>query len=303
MTLQNAYDEFIVTQKIRGNSPHTISYYHYCLQPFLTSQGSDTPCFVLTLKALQRHVLALQNRPISDTTVKTYVKGLKAFVSWLWQEEYIASDLSAKLRLPKSQGLAIDPLTDAEISSIFSILGNKREYISLRNHCVCALMLDSGLRKSEVLTLKLSYLHLPEGYTLVDGKGNKQRPVPLGLNTQKLLLKYTAQRPHDARHEYVFLTPDSRPIGDASIRRMFKKFNPRGDIKIEKARLTRRIYPHLLRHTFATRYLENGGNIYSLQLILGHSSLEMVKRYVHLTCAKTVANFTDYSPLDNLGKT
>ena len=60
------------------------------------------------------------------------------------------------------------------------------------------------------------------------------------------------------------------------------------------------IYPHLLRHTFATTYLENGGNIYALQQILGHTTLDMVKKYVHLTQAKTVVNFDKYSPLDNL---
>ena len=70
--------------------------------------------------------------------------------------------------------------------------------------------------------------------------------------------------------------------------------------KVGDVNLTRRIYPHLLRHTFATTYLENGGNIYALQQILGHTTLDMVKKYVHLTQAKTVVNFDKYSPLDNL---
>ena len=84
------------------------------------------------------------------------------------------------------------------------------------------------------------------------------------------------------------------PITASVIERLFKTLKTRQDL------LTPRIHAHLLRHTFATNYLENGGNIYSLQLILGHSSLEMEKKYVHLTQSKTVLNFKNYSPLDNI---
>ena len=69
---------------------------------------------------------------------------------------------------------------------------------------------------------------------------------------------------------------------------------------MKKDLLIPRLRPHLLRHTFATRYLENGGDMYTLQQILGHTSLEMVKKYVHLTNQKTVMNFPNYSPLDKL---
>ncbi|MBR5497800.1 MAG: tyrosine-type recombinase/integrase [Clostridia bacterium] len=81
------------------------------------------------------------------------------------------------------------------------------------------------------------------------------------------------------------------------IARLFKTLQTQ---KIGSDLLTSRIHAHLLRRTFATMYLENGGNIYALQQILGHTSLEMVKKYVHLTQAKTVVNFKNYSTLDNL---
>lgn len=94
--------------------------------------------------------------------------------------------------------------------------------------------------------------------------------------------------PYEAKHAHK---------KNAAIARIFKtvKVTKVGDVN-----LTRRIYPHLLRHTFATTFLENGGNIYALQQILGHTTLDMVKNYVHLTQAKTVVNFDKYSPLDNL---
>ena len=94
------------------------------------------------------------------------------------------------------------------------------------------------------------------------------------------------------RHDALFFKENNTPITACVLERMFKK--------LKKDLLTPRIRAHLLRHTFATRYLENGGNIYALQQILGHASLDMVKKYVHLTTHKIVASFMNYSPLDNL---
>ena len=153
-------------------------------------------------------------------------------------------------------------------------------------------MLDSGLRLHEVVTLTIDHLHLPEGYLIVDGKGNKQRLVPIGLHTRKVLFRYLSRRPGCAPADRVFLMSSLEPITDNTLRQMFRKLKKRADIP--------RLRAHLLRHTFATRYLENGGDMYDLQQILGHTSLEMVKKYVHSTTRKIVPSFPRFSPLDNL---
>ena len=153
-------------------------------------------------------------------------------------------------------------------------------------------MLDSGLRMHEVTTLTIEQLHVPEGYAIVNGKGNKQRIVPLGLHTRKLLNRYLSRRPAYAGSNLAFLRSDGQPITDNTLKQVFKKLKRKSGIP--------RLRGHLLRHTFATRYLEHGGDIYSLQQILGHTSLEMVKRYVHFAPGKTVSNHAKYSPLDNV---
>ena len=153
-------------------------------------------------------------------------------------------------------------------------------------------MLNSGLRLHEVVTLTLDHLHLPEGYLIVDGKGNKQWLVPIGLHTRKVLFRYLSRRPGCAPADRVFLMSSLEPITDNTVRQMFRKLKQRAAIP--------RLRAHLLRHTFATRYLENGGDMYALQQILGHTSLEMVKKYVHSIPQKTVPGFPRFSPLDNL---
>ncbi len=291
MTSAMAFKAFCIDQRIKGNSDKTIKYYGYCVNPLIDFLGKDFEIEKITILNLKQYVFSLQDKNIASNTIKSYVKGIKAFVSWLYKENYIFEDLSAKLALPKAEKKVINVLTDNEIKKLFSVF-NTKTFVGIRNYCICALMLDSGLRKNEVVRMQLSDLHIAENYVIVKGKGNKQRIVPLGLKSQKYLVKYMVMRPAFVVSKALFLTKNYEPIKQGTIDKEFKK--------LKKVYLTRRIYPHLLRHTFATRYLENGGNIYALQQILGHSSLDMVQKYVHLTQSKNAVYFTNFSPLDNI---
>ena len=291
MTLQDAISGFLVEQQIQGNSERTVVFYRSCLSKAALFLGSDSSLADLSLPQLREYYLSLRQRGLSSVTLQSYIRALRAFLSWCYQEDYLPVNLSDKFRLPKAKRKEIDTLTDSEVRALLSCF-NPRSLLQLRNLCICSLMLDSGLRRDEVVTLSLPLLHVREGYAIVNGKGNKQRTVPLGLHTRKLLLRYLSRRPGCAATDRVFLKADLLPVSGNTVRQMFDRLKVRAEIPRLKA--------HLLRHTFATRYLENGGDIYSLQQILGHTSLEMVKRYVHTTHRKTVSKFPDYSPLDNL---
>lgn len=291
MTVESAFQSFLIDQQIKGNSNKTLKYYGYCVNPLIKELGNDFPLDKLNLAELKLYTVKLRNSGITSNSVKSYVKGIKAFLTWLYTEDYIKADLGHNLNLPKAKRKVIDVLTDDEIKKLFACF-DKKTFLGIRDYCICSLMLDSGLRKSEVIRLRLGDLHIIEGYVLVNGKGNKQRIVPIGLNTQKNLMKYIAFRPAFVKADSLFLTKKCTPITASVIERLFKK--------LKKVCFTPRLHPHLLRHTFATRYLENGGNIYALQQILGHTSLDMVKKYVHLTTQRNVVNFSSFSPLDNL---
>lgn len=296
MTLSNTFQEFLITQELRGNSEKTVKYYSNCLSPMVNFIGGNIEVSSLSVKQLREYALNLKQRDISSNSFKTYLKGIKAFLNWLYSEEYTQINFSDKIELPKAKRKTIDVLTPQEIKVLFSLFDTKN-YQGLRNYCICALMLDSGLRRSEIVSLKLSDVHISECYIIVNGKGDKQRIVPLGNYSRKHLIKYISQRPYGITCDSLFLTRTFEPITDTVINRLFKTLKT---TKVHDVPLIPRIHPHLLRHTFATTYLENGGNIYSLQQILGHTTLDMVKKYVHLTQSKTVVNFKNYSPLDNL---
>lgn len=291
MTIENALSDFLIEQQIRGNTQKTVQYYSLSVGLYARFAGSDTPLKEITLNSLRTYYLHLAERNISSTTIQTYIRALRSFLTWCYQQEYIPVNLSEKFRLPKAQRKAIDVLTDSEVRRLLFCF-NLRYLVHLRNYCMCSLMLDSGLRLHEVVTLTMEHTHLPEGYIIVDGKGNKQRVVPLGMNTRKFLFRYLSRRPGCASTDRVFLMSNLEPVTDATLRQMFRKLKKRSGIP--------RLRAHLLRHTFATRYLENGGDMYALQQILGHTSLEMVKKYVHSTTRKIVPKFPEFSPLDNL---
>lgn len=289
-SIYGCFDDFIIDQNVKNNSPKTIEYYKMAFRQFERYYDCNNDITSIDLRLLKNYLLYLKEGNIKDVSVQSYIRAFRAFLTWCYNEEILPVNYSEKFRLPKSKRSIIDVLTDEEIKRLLNCF-NLNYIIHLRDYCICSLMLDSGLRKEEVITLKISNMHLTEGYAIVDGKGNKQRNIPIGLSTRKYITKYLRKRAH-IDSDYVFITSQGNPISFSTISQLFKKLKKRADIP--------RLHAHLLRHTFATKYLENGGDIYSLQQILGHTTLEMVKRYVHINDGLKVKRFTQFSPLDNI---
>lgn len=291
MKISQAVEAFKIEQQIRGNSNVTLTNYERVLSYFMSYIGKDTNIAEIGLNELRSYYMSLRARELSTVSIQTYIRGLRAFLSWCFQEEYITENLTDKFKLPKAKRRVIDVLTDEEITRLFKYFDTS-DFIGLRNMCIVLLMLDSGLRLSEVVSLKVSSVHIAEGYIIVTGKGNKERYVPIGLQCKRYLMRYSVYRDSATGEAPLFVKGTMTAIKINTVKGMFRK--------LKKCTGIERLRPHLLRHTFATRYLENGGDIYSLQMILGHTSLEMVKKYLHLIPSKTVMNFSVYSPVDNI---
>ena len=293
MFLSAATEEFMVEQQVRGNTPRTIGYYTQSLGCFAAFVGSGVHVEEISLSMCKRYYLHLSQKGIATTTAQTYIRALRAFLAWCFAEGYIPENIPARLKLPKAQRKVIDVLTDDEIKRLFACF-NLRTMLGVRNYAICALMLDSGLRLNEVVTLEAGAVHVSEGYAIVNGKGNKQRMVPLGLQSRRALLRYLGRVQPRGAKTVLFVKDNQTPLKQSTIEQLFRNLKTRAGIP--------RLRPHLLRHSFATRYLEHGGDVYSLQQILGHTSLDMVRRYVHQMPSKTVVCFPQFSPLDNLAR-
>ena len=295
---QSFVDDFLLDQRSRGNSNDTIRYYQSCLYRFLLYAGDDFVLDNLTPKFLKQYIVHLSASELSSVSVQSYCRGLRSFLSWLYSEGYITVDLCNNFSLPKASRRIIDVLTDDEIDRIFSSLSGF-DWLTVRNRLIVSLMLDSGLRLNEVVTLRLDQVNLKDKYLIVTGKGDKQRIVPFGDSTSNTIRQYLAAISSAGDQEFLLIKMSETLCGfeqitQSTVKNMFRRLRVRSNVP--------RLYPHLLRHTFATRYLENGGNIYTLQAILGHSSLEMVKKYLHLATSRIRADFPKFSPLDNIKK-
>ena len=290
--------EFFLDQAARGNSQATLRYYHSCLDSFLRFTGDDFEIKNLTPRFLKSYVVHLAKTEISSISVQSYVRGLRAFLRWLYDEGFIDDDLCVRFRLPKASRKVIDVLTDQEIDHLICCLSGS-DWLQVRNRLIILLMVDCGLRLNEVVELRRSHVDLSSRCLIVTGKGDKQRFVPFGLSTAVTLRRYLQVISSAGSQEFLIIkVSESRcgfeQITQSTIKNMFRRLRVRSGID--------RLYPHLLRHTFATRYLENGGNMYSLQAILGHSSLEMVKKYVHIAACRIQSDFPRFSPVDNIKK-
>ncbi len=145
---------------------------------------------------------------------------------------------------------------------------NGKDINDYRNKAILFIFLDTGLRLSELANLELTDINIERGIIKVMGKGDKERLVRIGLKTQKALWHYLSRRNSELNH--VWINKDNQPFTATGIAQMIRNLGKRHGIQLS---------PHKLRHSFAISFLRNGANPFELQIALGHTTLEMTRRY------------------------
>jgi len=231
---------------------------------------------------------------LAAISIQTYIRALRAFFNWLYREGYTQENRLARLKPPRAQTKVAEVLTPEEIARVLAAI-DQNTAAGARDYAMLMLFLDSGLRCSELTALKLADLNIEGGYLKVMGKGGKERVVPFGASVQKALLRYLLHfrpEPFNLAVQNFFLTLEGRPMTRNLVKMVFQRLARKSGV--------RRLHPHLCRHTFATNYLLNGGDVFSLQQILGHTTLEMVRRYVSLASAHVTVQHRKFSPMDRI---
>ncbi len=232
----------------------------------------------------------------STATVHHYGTVLKSFFNWAEDEEYLPNNPSLRMRLGRPGYREVEPYSDDEVLAMLNLCQDdarlRYRYLGTRNHAIISLFVATGLRLEELAGINLAGFdpHLQQLSVL--GKGRKMRVVPICGEARKSLKSYLRLRPEGG--ESLWKSDEGNPLSSYSIQIMISRLKRRAGINGGGG-------PHRFRHYFATKYLEAGGDLNSLRLLLGHSTLAMVLKYSRFVdVQKVLATHPQFNPLDHL---
>ena len=277
----------------RGLSKNTIENYSFDLERlcnFLIENNIDVSPVKINDETIQQFIYSVANE-VNARSQARIISGLKSFFTYLISEDYRNDNPLELIETPRTGRKLPDTLAVNEIDNLINAIDlatNEGE----RNRAMLETLYGCGLRVSELVDLKISDLFFDEGFLKITGKGNKQRFVPIGELTQKFIEIYSNNnRVHlniqKGFEDTLFLNRRGRKLTRAMIFTIVKDLS----VKIE---LNKTISPHTFRHSFATHLLENGADLRSIQLMLGHESITTTEIYVHLDrthLSKVIADF------------
>lgn len=265
----------------RGLSKNTIDNYSFDIERlclFLEQNAILVSPIKISEETIQQFIYSV-SKEVNPRSQARIISGLKSFFSYLIFEDYRSDNPLELIETPKTGRKLPDTLSVDEIDSLIAAIdlaSNEGE----RNRAMLETLYGCGLRVSELVSLKISDLFFEEGFIKITGKGNKQRFVPVGKLTQKYIQIYKDYKRTDLNikkgfEDTLFLNRRGNQLTRAMIFTIIKDL-------AAKIELNKSISPHTLRHSFATHLLENGADLRSIQLMLGHESITTTEIYVHL---------------------
>lgn len=299
--LSTAIEGFMLSCEAARLSPHTIRDYSVTLRRFAAFVGEDRALASISRDDVRRFLRSLAQpqtvtagvtvrhlERLSDKTILNYHTGLGALWTWAVGEELVETHLIHQVERPKPETRAVAPLSEKDIKALLTACDKTVRYdrpgkkttdntrpTKLRDRAIVFLMLDTGLRASELCGLAACDVDFKNARIWVMGKGKKERFLPMSPDTRAVLWKYlNKDRLDEPASAPLFAMIDGRPMTRVSLLQLLRRLGERAGV--------RDVHPHRFRHTFAIQFLRNGGDVYALQAALGHTTLEMVRRYLQL---------------------
>lgn len=277
-------------------SPNSVEAYLHDvtrLNEFLQLHNYSIQATGIQVDHLREFLKYLNELGMSATTQARMLSGIRAFFRYLLLENLINTDPTELLESPRTSRLLPDTLNIEEIDKLFSHIDRSTPE-GERNLVMLETLYSCGMRVSELVNLRISGLHLEQGYVSIIGKGNKERLVPIGRRASELITLYLEQvrtkvPPQRNEEDIVFLNRRGHRLSRVMVFTIIKQL-------AAKAGIRKVISPHTFRHSFATHLVEGGADLRAVQEMLGHASITTTEIYTHLDRSYLTEQIRSYHP-------
>ncbi|MFD1453283.1 tyrosine-type recombinase/integrase [Oceanobacillus sojae] len=297
---ETAMNAFLSNCKLRNLSEYTVNDYYRTellwFRKVLEEQGIPTDPSSITLEIIENNIIVylMETKKCKATTLNTMIRALRIFFKFLLTKEMIESNPLEDLRLLKTEKNVIETFTREELKNLF-VQPNQGTFTGIRDLTIMSLFVETGIRLREMVEVKVRDIRWEDSQILIKGKNREDRLVPFQASMLRLLKRWVALR-GEVDHDFLFINIDNGPLSKRQLQSRITKYGRMAGIKGV------RCSPHTLRHTFAKMAVINGANVFHLQKILGHSTLDMVKVYVNLFSMEVADSHKKFSPLESLNR-
>ncbi|MEN8222163.1 MAG: site-specific tyrosine recombinase/integron integrase [Acidobacteriota bacterium] len=274
---------------IKKFSPNTIKAYRQDIDQFLTFFKEEN--YNLSRDQIRDFLSSLYLKTSNRSTVSRKIYAVRSFFQYLIRHGSTEKNPMDLVSIPKADKKLPEILTEDEMLKFLNDLPGE-SIIEIRNKALFELFYASGLRLSELTSLKMENVNLSERMLRVLGKGNKERIVPFNRKTAEILQDYLtiSNKEYKNRGDYIFLNFRGKKISERGVEKIvkevFKKLNYSG----------KNVYPHLFRHSFATHLLQRGVDLRMIQELLGHSNLSTTEKYTTLNYSDLLKSYNKFHP-------
>lgn len=298
MTFRDGVDALLSDNRKRGLSEDTNKYYlgHLTVyRRFIENVLEET----VPISPNRRHLSAFIDYRTNTlgygmNGVKTSIRAIKRYSSFIHSLGRSDIDELASFTMPKSSDNIIETFSELDIRRLLSVC-DTQTFVGYRDYVVINFLLDTGVRLRELVDIRLEDVNMADGFVSILGKNRQYRSVPLSDMMANYLTEWTKVR-GTSPSNHLFITQDDRKMSRRSVQERLMKYGKKADIQGV------RVSPHTFRHTFAKMFVISGGDVFVLQDILGHSTLEMVRKYVRLYSKDLQRNHAIHSPLSKLNR-
>lgn len=290
LTLNNLHELFITDGRARALSERTIEFYIFTWERFCHEMPNIQTVEDIKKSTFNEYMLILRQRDIAPNTVNTRLRGIRTFFNWLYENGFIEEKL--KMTIRKAKKPIKDTYTDDEIKLLLKPPKSKKSFAQYRDWACINYLVGTGNRASTICNLKVKDIKLKEGVAVLNHtKNREQQIIPLNHELIMVLQKYIYTYKLD---DWLFPTIYGEQMTVTNLANTIAKYNKNHGVN--KRGL------HLFRHTFAKMWIMNGGDVFSLKNMMGHSSIEILQEYVQLYTSETKMNNDKYNPLTTVKK-